>query len=65
MEEKARLIISVSADEPVAHRCSKCGKLFLFPEDRLPKQAAADLVAAFREHVRESHPEDAKFVEPR
>ena len=39
----------------MAYKCSLCGQMFLLPEDRSPKKAAAEVMDAFREHLRE-HP---------
>jgi hypothetical protein len=60
MSEKAKLIISgpVRKDEQIYYECSLCHRLFILPEDRDPKSAAAELLAAFKEHRREQHPED-------
>ena len=45
--------------EPMAYECSLCGQTFLLPEDRPPKQGAAEVWAAFNDHVRREHPERA------
>jgi len=57
--QKPRLVVT-SWSEPVAYQCSLCGQIFLPPEDRTPKDAAAELLSAFRHHVEEVHAEDAK-----
>jgi hypothetical protein len=59
-EEKPHLVMSGGKDEPLAYRCSLCGQLFLLPDDRSPKDAAVELLAAFQEHVAEAHAEEAK-----
>jgi hypothetical protein len=46
--------------EPLAYKCSRCGQIFLLPDDRSPKDAAAELLAAFQDHVGEEHAEEAK-----
>jgi uncharacterized OB-fold protein len=46
-------------DEPMSYECSRCGQVFLFPEDRCPKDGAAELLAAFHKHVGEVHAEKA------
>jgi hypothetical protein len=52
--EKPHLIIAGGKGEPTAYHCS------LRPDDRSPKEAAAELWAAFQEHVGEEHAEEAK-----
>ena len=59
-KEKPRLVMTGGKDELMAYECSLCGQLFLLPDDQSPKEAAAELVAAFQEHVREAHAEEAK-----
>jgi hypothetical protein len=46
--------------QPFFYQCSQCGRLFVLPEDRTPKEGASELWAAFKEHVQEEHPEDAE-----
>jgi hypothetical protein len=46
--------------EPIAYKCSGCGQVFLLPDDRGPKEAAAELLAAFREHLGEVHGDETK-----
>jgi hypothetical protein len=58
--EKPRLVMTGAKGEPMAYECSLCGQLFLLPDDQSPKEAAAELMAAFQEHVREAHAEEAK-----
>lgn len=56
MIEKPHLVISQwIAGEQLAYKCSVCSQTFLLPEDRNPKQAMAEVWAAFNEHVREAH----------
>ena len=43
--------------EAIAYKCSLCGQIFLLPEDRSPKEAAAEVMDAFKEHLREHHGE--------
>ncbi len=43
--------------EPMSYQCSRCSQIFLLPEDRSPKDGAAELLAAFQEHVGEEHAE--------
>jgi hypothetical protein len=57
--KKPRLAVT-SWCEPVAYRCSLCGRVFLPPEDRSPKDAAVELLAAFQDHVEEVHAEEEK-----
>jgi hypothetical protein len=59
MSEKPRLIMTDwCRGEAMVYECSRCGRVFILPEDRTPKEAAAELVAAFNDHVREAHPEE-------
>lgn len=59
--EQPRLVVTEWVKgEPVAYKCSLCGQLFLLPDDRTPKEAAAELVAAFHEHLGEEHGNHAK-----
>jgi len=58
--EKPHLVMTDGKAEPLAYRCSLCGQLFLLPDDRIPKEAAAELLAAFQEHVGEEHAKEAK-----
>jgi hypothetical protein len=59
MNEKPTLVMNVwLRGEPPAYECLICGQRFLLPEGRSPKEAAKDVWSAFREHVRENHPED-------
>ena len=59
--EKPRLVVTAWVKgEPIAYQCSLCGQNFLLPDDRAAKQAAAELVAAFHQHVREEHAGETK-----
>ena len=59
-KEKPQLVMDASVKgEPIVYRCSACAQIFLPPNDRTPKQAAADLWAAFNEHVQERHSDEA------
>jgi len=60
MSEKAQLVVAgpVRNGDHFLYECSLCGQPFILPEDREPRDGAAELLAAFREHVREQHPED-------
>lgn len=59
--EKPRLVVTDWVKgEPVAYRCSSCSQVFLLPDDRSAKEAAAELIAAFHEHVGEVHGDEAK-----
>lgn len=58
MIEKPHLVISQwIAGQPFSYECSECGQTLLPPEDRNPKEAMAELWAAFNEHVQEVHGE--------
>ena len=55
-EAKATLIMShYVKGEPISYVCSLCGKQFLLPEDRSPKEGATELLAAFSDHVKKRH----------
>jgi hypothetical protein len=58
MEEKPQLRMApwVKGDA-MAYECSLCGRTFLLPEDRPPKEGVAEVWAAFNDHVRQDHPE--------
>ncbi len=58
--EKPRLVMTGSKDEPMNYQCSQCGQLFILPDDQTPKEAAAELLAAFQDHVGEEHAEQGK-----
>jgi hypothetical protein len=58
--EKPHLVMTGARGEPMAYQCSLFGQLFLLPDDRSPKDAAAELLAAFQEHVGEEHAEEGK-----
>jgi hypothetical protein len=58
LHEKPSLVAtSWVKGEPMSYECSQCGQIFLLPEDRSTKDAAAELLAAFHEHVGEVHAE--------
>jgi hypothetical protein len=58
--EKPHLVVTSRVEgEPMSYECSRCGQIFLLPEDRSPRDAAAELLAAFRNHVGEEHAEQA------
>jgi len=60
LNENPHLVVtSWVKGEPMSYECSRCGQVFLLPEDRNPRDAAAELVAAFRDHVGEEHAEQA------
>jgi hypothetical protein len=59
--EKPRLEVTEWVrGEPVAYKCSRCGQIFLLPDDQSPKEAAAELLAAFHDHVGEVHGDEGK-----
>ncbi len=58
--EKPRLVMTGGKDKPMTYRCSLCGQLFILPHERSPKDAAAELLAAFQEHGREEHAQEEK-----
>jgi len=60
LNENPHLVVtSWVKGEPMSYECSRCGQVFLLPEDRNPRDAVAELVAAFRDHVGEEHAEQA------
>jgi hypothetical protein len=60
LNENPHLVVtSWIKGEPMSYECSKCGQIFLLPEDRNPRDAAAELLEAFHEHVGEVHAEKA------
>jgi hypothetical protein len=59
MAEQPQLVVSTWVKgEPVTYRCSACGQTFLVPEDCSPREAMAELVAAFRDHVHQVHADE-------
>jgi len=60
MSEKPQLVVAgpVRNGEHFFYECSRCGQRFILPEDRDPKDGAAELLAAFKEHVGEEHSEE-------
>jgi hypothetical protein len=62
MTERPQLVISPWVKgEPIAYRCSVCGRIFLLPEDRNAKEAMAELWATFGDHVREVHVAETNY----
>ena len=56
MNKKPQLVADASArGEPIVYRCSACAQILLLPKDRTPKDAAAELWAAFNQHVQKKH----------
>jgi hypothetical protein len=56
MSERPKLVLSPwIKGEPLSYRCSICDHPFLLPEDRSPKEAMEELLAAFDEHIRDKH----------
>jgi hypothetical protein len=59
--EKPRLVVTEwGKGEPVTYKCSRCSQIFILPDDRTPKEAAAELIAAFHDHVGEVHGDETK-----
>jgi uncharacterized OB-fold protein len=46
-------------DHEITYECSACGRIFVPPEDRSPKEAMTELMGAFQEHVRSEHSVEA------
>jgi DNA-directed RNA polymerase subunit RPC12/RpoP len=42
----------------MAYQCSLCGQEFQLAEDQSAKELMKELMAAFKVHMRERHPED-------
>jgi hypothetical protein len=59
-QEPRLILTSWVKGEDFAYECSRCSQLFLLPEDQTPKEGAAELLAAFREHVSAEHREIAE-----
>jgi hypothetical protein len=57
--ENPRLEITPADKEPVGYRCSACGQIFILPEDRSPRDATIELLAAYQEHVVVEHARQA------
>ena len=58
--ERPHLVMSPwIKDHEITYECSACGQIFVPPEDRSPKEAIAELRAAFQEHVRSEHSGEA------
>ena len=51
VNEKPHLGMTGANGEPMTYQCSLCGHLFPVPDDGSPEDAAAELMAAFQEHV--------------
>jgi hypothetical protein len=49
-----RLAVSLE-DRKTSYCCSLCGREFIFYERRIPKEAAAELLGAFKRHVQDEH----------
>jgi uncharacterized OB-fold protein len=65
MPERPQLRMSRwTKGKPMTCECSACGQTFLPPEDRSPKQAMQELLAAFEQHIREMHG-DENAIRPR
>ena len=53
---KPRIILSMwLRGEPFCYTCSLCGRPFILPEDRNPKEGMEEVWAAFNQHVGEEH----------
>ena len=59
MTQRPKLVPSrETRDHPFCYRCSICNQGFLPPEDRSPKEAMAEVWAAFTEHIQDEHMEE-------
>lgn len=60
----AQLIVSGSAKgESMEYQCSLCGLIFRLADNRTAKESMAILWPAFKDQVRETHPEPATRLE--
>lgn len=60
MSETPRLVMTEwIKGTPIVYQCSLCGQGFVPPEDRTPKEAMAEVWAAFSDHVAEVHSQAA------
>jgi len=60
LKERAQLIVRVSVKgELMLYQCSLCDQTFPLSADENAKESMAVLWAAFKDHVREYHPENA------
>ena len=60
MKEKPQLVVdALVRGEPIVYRCSACAQILLLPKDRTPKDAAAELWAAWNQHLQEKHSGEA------
>ena len=58
MIEKPELVLTEwLKGEPIAYKCSRCGRMFLLPENLNSKEGVAKLWMAFQEHIRDEHPD--------
>lgn len=59
--ERPHLVISeAAAGQSILYECSLCGQKFVLPEDRTPREGASEILAAFRNHIREEHAESER-----
>jgi N-acetyl-anhydromuramyl-L-alanine amidase AmpD len=64
VKEKGRLTIKVPANrEAMMYQCSLCGHGFQLAEDRSARKAMTELIAAFKDHMRERHQEECADTE--
>jgi len=59
--EKPRLVVTQWVKgQAITYQCSACGQIFILPDDRTSMEAAAELQAAFHEHIGEVHGDETK-----
>jgi hypothetical protein len=59
VDDKPQLIVSQWVrGQPLGYECSDCGHEFSLDENLDPTKAAARLIAAFRDHLVNVHPEE-------
>lgn len=58
MDAKPKLIVGGSdSTQPLQYLCSHCSQPFYLPGDQPPKEAVAELLHSFRQHVEREHPD--------
>jgi len=62
MEGRPKLIVGGSgSSQPLQYVCSHCLRPFHFPGNQPPKEAVAELLQSFGEHVEREHADAASF----
>jgi hypothetical protein len=59
VRKRHTLFINVPVNsEPMVYQCSLFSRAFLLAADRSAKETMTELLAAFKDHIRELHPDD-------